>query len=94
METRMATLEWAANTLELARAVPWVDLSPQWAEKQKLPHDLLQRMNQPIAVVKIQTDSQRPNLKQIIVEVRWKLVNGAGEMPVVLSTYLATRGTS
>ena len=91
METRLAALEWTDNVLETARALAWKDLTPEWAKSQQLPPELSQLMNAPVAVVKIEIDPNRPLVKRIIAEVRWKLSDGTAAPPIALQGAFAAR---
>jgi hypothetical protein len=88
-DTRLGTMEWAANVLENARAKPWAELTPAWAAEQKLPEQLAERMLQPVVTVSVEPEPGRPRLKRVSVAVRWQISEGAKAPPVELMTLFA-----
>ncbi len=91
MEIRLAAIEWTANVLESARAQPWEKLTAEWANAQQPPAELTRQMNTPISTVKVEIDSNRPRVKRVIVEIRWKLSDGTPAQPVVMQSAFAAR---
>ncbi len=66
---RLEALEWAANTLESARACPWEDLTPAWGAAQHLPEPLAQRLGDGKVIVHVEPEASRPLIKRVTVEV-------------------------
>ena len=71
-EERLAAMETAANTLEAARALSWTELTPEWAAKQRLPEPLAERLFEHRFSVRVEPQPDRPNVKRVSVELRWK----------------------
>jgi len=81
---RQEVLEAAANVLEAARACPWEDLSPAWADRQTLPKPLAKRMPEGRLQVRVGPEASRPHTKRITVEIHWLLEDRNPARPVQL----------
>lgn len=90
-DTRLAAMEWAATVLEKARGVPWSKLTPEWADQQKLPPTIADRMLRPAASVQVLPELGLPGIKRVAVSVRWEISEGAAAPPVELMTLFADR---
>ncbi len=90
-DTRLEAMEWATNVLEDARAKAWSELTEEWAAGQKLPVELAERMHQPMARVRVESEPGRPRIKRVTVSVRWFFAEGAKAPPVDLMTLFADR---
>jgi hypothetical protein len=66
-------LEAAANVLEAARACPWDDLTPAWADRQRLPETVADRLPGGRLEVHVEPEASRPDTRRVTVEVRWSL---------------------
>jgi hypothetical protein len=69
--TRHEALETAANVLEQARALPWEELTPAWAGRQKLPDALANRLREGKLEVRVEPEPSQPKIRRISVEIRW-----------------------
>jgi hypothetical protein len=81
---RREALEVATNVLETARALPWRDLTPEWAAAQRLPGDLAERLADGKLTVRVTPEATRPATKRVAVEVTWSHTDGAPGRPVRL----------
>jgi hypothetical protein len=81
---RQEALEAAANVLEAARACPWDDLTSAWADQQRLPESLSERLRRGRLDVRVQPEELRPHTKRIMVEVHWWLEDNKPARPVQL----------
>jgi hypothetical protein len=68
---RQQALEEAANLLESARALPWEELTPQWAQKQRLPDGLADRLGHGRLTVKVEPVPSRPHTRRVSVTIAW-----------------------
>jgi hypothetical protein len=88
-EARQTALELAANQLEVARALDWDALTPDWADAQTLPeHSALSMIDGRLRVL---IETEKENLKRVLVEVSWRPQAGAVEQSVRLVTLIAAR---
>jgi prepilin-type N-terminal cleavage/methylation domain-containing protein len=71
-DERLTALELAANVLEAARARPWADLTPAWADGQRLPDELAARLLDARLTVRVEPEPDRPHVKRVNVELKWK----------------------
>lgn len=90
-ETRLAVIEWATNVLEEARAKPWKELTPEWANGIKLPEDLAFRLAEPKTLTQVVPEPDRPTAKRITVSVQWKHSDGTPLRPVTLVSVISVR---
>jgi hypothetical protein len=90
-ETRLAVIEWATNVLEVARARPWSEVTPEWASEIRLPEDLSIRLTNPKAVVNVDAERERPGAKRITVSAKWTHSDGTPLRPVTLVTVISHR---
>src|SRR5262245_6392020 len=67
---RQTALGSAANVLEAARACPWEESGPRWAEGQRLPEAYAGRGWELKTVV--EPEASRPGVKRVTVTVHWK----------------------
>lgn len=75
-QARLAALEAAENVLERARAVPWPELTPAWAQTQRLPTTTESVLpDKARLTVRVEPDTAQPRLRRVSAEVRWS--NGA-----------------
>jgi hypothetical protein len=81
---RQEALEAAANVLEAARACPWDELTPAWADRQRLPEVLARRLRDGRLEVLVEPESMRPHTRRITVAIRWTLDDGNPARPVQL----------
>lgn len=91
VEARLAVTEWTANVLETARGRDWTELTPDWAAAQKLPDDLAARLPAIAVAIKVAAEPDRPLLKRVSVEVRWKNPDGTPTPPVTMTGLFAAR---
>src|SRR5207302_10660659 len=71
-DEQFVAVESAANVLEVARARPWADLTPEWAAGQRLPEDLTDRLPDALLAVRVEPEPDRPRVKRVTVELRWQ----------------------
>jgi hypothetical protein len=71
--TRQEAVEAAANVLEAARACPWDELTPAWADRQRLPESLGRRLRDGQLQVRVEPEASRPHTRRVTVEVHWSL---------------------
>ena len=90
-DTRLAAIEWAANVLEIAQARDWAELTPEWASQQRLSEDLTAQLSDGVALVRVEPERDRPQIKRVTVTVEWKLADGAAARPVALTGHYAAR---
>jgi prepilin-type N-terminal cleavage/methylation domain-containing protein len=86
---REAAQEMAANVLESARAVGWEELTPEWAQAQRLPEAYAERGW--VLEVHVKAEESRPLLKRVTVAVLWKAGMGPSPRPVELVGLFAAR---
>jgi prepilin-type N-terminal cleavage/methylation domain-containing protein len=89
-EARLDATEAAANLLETARSLPWGELTPAWAEAQKVPEHLAKRLPEGAVRVRVEPEPERPRVRRVTVEVRWEAGPTAGK-PVTLTALFAAR---
>ena len=89
-DARLEAVEAATNVLEEARARPWDELTPEWAEGQRLPDHLAQRWRDSRLTVRVEPEPDRPQLKRVTVEVRCGGDVGPVQ-PVTLSALFGAR---
>jgi prepilin-type N-terminal cleavage/methylation domain-containing protein len=89
MTDREAAQEMAANVLESARAVGWEELTPEWAQAQRLPEAYAERGW--ALEVHVAPEESRPLLKRVTVDVLWKAGTGPSQRPVELVGLFAAR---
>jgi hypothetical protein len=89
-DARLEAVEAATNVLEEARARPWDELTPEWAEAQRLPDHLAQRWRDGRLAVRVEPEPERPKVKRVTVEVRCGS-NVGRVQPVTLSALFAAR---
>lgn len=90
-ETRLAVTEWATNVLEEARAMPWSELTPEWAANVQMPPELNERLVNPKANVVLVADRDRPAAKRLTITVQWTHSDGTPFRPVTLFTIISDR---
>jgi hypothetical protein len=81
---RQEALEAAANVLEAARACPWDELTSAWADQQRLPESLSDRLRQGRLDVRVEPEASHPHTKRVLVEVHWSLEDNKPARPVQL----------
>ncbi len=69
---RQDAAEAAANVLEAARALPWDDLTPDWARRQALPEALAARLPDGRLDVRIAPDPSSPRTRRVSAEIHWR----------------------
>ena len=68
---RQDAVEQCANVLERARAMPWKELTPEWAKSQKLPTGhLLPKGTLKVLVTPVK---EEPRLKKLDVTATWTM---------------------
>jgi hypothetical protein len=82
--TRQDAVECAANVLESARALPWEELTPEWAAGQRLPEHLGQRLPGGKLTVRVEPEAGRPHTRRVTVEVSWERTKEGPAGPVRL----------
>jgi hypothetical protein len=90
-DERVAAIEAAANLLEAARARPWADLTADWAAGQRLSDDLAGRLREARFTVGVEPDADRPRVKRVTVDLRWRHGDGAQARAVTLVGLFAER---
>ena len=73
---RFVAIEQAANVLEAAQATPWESLTAEWAESQRIPQEIDDQLPEASLTVRVEPEESRPLTKRVIVELRWKTVEG------------------
>jgi len=91
IEQRLAAMEMADNILESARARPWADLTPEWAAAQRLPQDLADRLWESKFSVRVEDERERPRIKRVTVDLRWRHSPGVDARAVSLTAFFADR---
>ena len=69
----------------------WADVTPEWAAEQKLPDDLAARLPSVAVAIKVAPEPNRPLLKRVGVEVKWKNPDGTPTPPVTMTGLFAAR---
>jgi len=87
---RQSAQELAANVLESARALPWEELTPDWAAGRRLPAVYAER-GWGLEVRVGAADKLRPLARRVTVTVRWRSVGGPPPRPVELVGLFAAR---
>jgi prepilin-type N-terminal cleavage/methylation domain-containing protein len=90
-EDRLVAIEAAANVLEGARARPWADLTPEWAESVKPSADITARLPDAALTVRIEPEHDRDRVKRVTVELTWLGRNAKPAPPVSLVGLFADR---
>jgi hypothetical protein len=90
-DRRSAALEFAANILETARSRRWSELTPEWAAALRLPDELQGRWIDPRLAVSVEPEPERPRLKRVTVQVRWRNRVGQDDPGVSLMALFADR---
>jgi type II secretory pathway pseudopilin PulG len=91
---RQEALEAATNILEIARAGSWESLTPAWAEEQRLPDSLAQRLYHGKLKVQVEPAEARPLVKKVTVQIDWQLDSGTAARPVALTGWFAARSAN
>jgi type II secretory pathway pseudopilin PulG len=68
---RQAAVELAENVLQTARSRSWEDLTPAWAEAQKLPKEWQDTFPKGSLAVKVVGEKGLANVKRVTVTIRW-----------------------
>jgi len=92
-DARQEAIEAAANVLEAARVVPWDELTPAWAGRQRLPAPRAGRLLDPELQVRVEPEPSRPQTKRLTVVVRWSPDPGKPAQQVQLVSLRAARST-
>jgi prepilin-type N-terminal cleavage/methylation domain-containing protein len=88
---REGAVEAAANLLEAARACSWEDLTPAWAEQQRLPEALSRRMRDGRLEIRVEPEASLPHTRRITVAIHWLLDDGKPARPVQLVALRSAR---
>jgi Tfp pilus assembly protein PilV len=91
-DIRLAAIEWAANVLEAAQALPAAELTPAWAAERQLPADLRDRLGGGTATVEVGSEKGIVGVKRVTVTVRWTASADRVEAPVVLTALFRAEG--
>lgn len=75
-QLRWEAAEAEANILEAARVTPWDDLTDKWAEGQRLPAPLAERLPEGQLTVRVEAEKDRPHTKRITAEISWRAPEG------------------
>jgi prepilin-type N-terminal cleavage/methylation domain-containing protein len=81
---RQEALEAAANVLEAARVCSWEELTPAWADQQRLPDSTTRHLRDARLQVRVEPEAPLPHTRRITVELRWSLDNDIPARPVRL----------
>jgi type II secretory pathway pseudopilin PulG len=81
---RFFAVELAANVLSEAHAVPWEDLTKEWAESNRISEEALQQLSQATLTVNVEPLQAQPLTKRVTVDIQWTLVDGADSHSVHL----------
>jgi hypothetical protein len=92
--TRQGALEAAANTLETARALPWEDLTPEWAAAQRLPEAWTKLQSDGRLEVRVEPETTAPRTKRVTVTIRWDFKPGMPPQELQLVTLFSARDVS
>jgi hypothetical protein len=90
---RQEALEEAANLLETARTLPWEELTPQWAQKQRLPDGLAERLGHGHLTVHVEPVPSRPHTRRVNVTITWDRQSLPGQ-EVQLTALLSARSAA
>lgn len=88
---RQVALEAAGNVLESARALPWEELTPEWAAAQQLPAEAKAELPDGSLRVVVEPEKDRPRTKRVLAEVRWQVEEGKPSPRVELAGLFSTR---
>jgi type II secretory pathway pseudopilin PulG len=87
---RLAAIEHCSNVLEMARSIPWSQLTSDWARDQRLPTELADWLLDPSLAVRV--EQFEPRVKKVTVELRWEHTAGVAAKPASLTALFAVRG--
>jgi len=90
-EVRQEAIEATANVLESARACAWEDLTPKWAEEQRLPASLASRLDEPQLAVRVQPEAGRAQTRRVTVDLTWKQTDGRMAPPISVTALFSKR---
>jgi hypothetical protein len=88
---RHQAIEYAANVLESARALPFESVTEDWASEQELPQSLTVRLHDAKLSVHVGAEPSRPNTKRVSVEIVSSLSRTVPEPPVRLTALISAR---
>jgi hypothetical protein len=91
-DVRLAAIEWAANVLEAAQALPAPELTPAWAADRQLPADLRDRLGGGNATVEVGSEKGIVGVRRVTVTVRWAVSAEKVEAPVILTALFRAEG--
>ncbi|MFO0808443.1 MAG: type II secretion system protein [Gemmataceae bacterium] len=90
-EEHFAAMEAVANELEAARAIPWATLTPEWAAARKPSADVISRLVDASLTVRVEPEKERPRVKRMTAELRWKPNIGSTQQTVSMTGLFADR---
>ena len=90
-DARLEAVDATANVLEQARARPWSELTPEWANAQRLPEHLAARWPDCRLSVRVEPEANRPRVKRVTAEWKWSQPGRASWAPVVMTGFFAPR---
>lgn len=91
---RFAAIEQAANVLEAAQATPWESLTAEWAESQRIPEELNDQLPEASLTVTVEPEESQPLTKRVLVDLRWKMVEGVEAQPLRMESLFTRRSTA
>jgi hypothetical protein len=92
--SRLEAVETAANILEAARAMPWNDLTADWAAGQRLPESLARRLPGASLRVRVDPVPSLPRARRVSLTIEWEQEKGIMARPVELSSVFSARSAS
>ncbi len=87
-------LEIADNVLESAQALPYERLDAAWAQRQKIPDGLAQRLKNASMKVQVDETPAVPHLKHVRVEIDYGVKGGIPEVPIRLEAFIGPLSSS
>jgi Tfp pilus assembly protein PilE len=91
-DRRAIAVQEAANAMERLAAQPWDQLTPEAAQSEPLSPAALQALPGAELNVTVAAEADKPGLKRIGVQLRWRGRSSAYEAPVRLTSWVARRG--
>jgi hypothetical protein len=86
---RQIAMESADNVLEAARALPWDQLTPEWAKSRQVAED--PSLPDGKLAVTIADESGEKGLKRVVVTVSWSIAADRPRLDVELVGFFADR---
>jgi hypothetical protein len=91
-DRRAIAVQEAANAMERLAAQPWDQLTPEAARAEPLSSEALRALPGAELNVMVSAEADKPGLKRIGVQLRWRGRASVYEAPVRLTSWVARRG--